>query len=75
MDYLKLDGDLIRNLPDSPTDQLVVRAMVDVAHGLGQRTIAEFVGSEKCLDLLRDLGVDYAQDFWLGKPAPLPPAG
>ena len=73
-DYLKLDGDFIRDLPDSPTDQLVVRAMVDVARGLGQRTIAEFVGSQRCLELLRDLGVDYAQGFWLGKPAPLPPA-
>ena len=73
-DYLKLDGDFIRDLPDSPTDQLVVRAMVDVARGLGQRTIAEFVGSHRCLELLRELGVDYAQGFWLGKPAPLPPA-
>ncbi|MEX2195563.1 MAG: PAS domain S-box protein [Thermoleophilaceae bacterium] len=75
VDYLKLDGDFIRDLPGNPTDQLVVRAMVDVARGLGQRTIAEFVGSEECFELLRDLGVDYAQGFWLGKPAPLPAAG
>lgn len=39
-----------------------------------ERTIAEFVGSERCFELLRDLGVDYAQGYWLGAPEPLPPA-
>ena len=71
VDYLKLDGDFIRGLPDSPTDRLLVRAMVDVARGLGQRTIAEFVGSEACFELLRELGVDYAQGYWLGEPRPV----
>jgi diguanylate cyclase (GGDEF)-like protein/PAS domain S-box-containing protein len=70
--YVKLDGDFIRNLPDSPADQVMVRAMVDVARGLGRRTIAEFVDSGECLELLRELGVDYAQGFYLGRPGPLP---
>ena len=72
VDYLKLDGDFIRGLPESPTDQLLVRAIVDVARGLGQQTIAEFVGSQACYELLADLGVDFAQGFWLGEPRPLP---
>ena len=71
VDYLKIDGDFIRGLTDSPTDQLLVRAMVDVATGLGKRTIAEFVGSQACYELLADLGVDFAQGFWLGAPRPL----
>jgi EAL domain-containing protein (putative c-di-GMP-specific phosphodiesterase class I) len=46
--YIKIDGDFIRNLAHSPTDQLMVRAMVQVAQGLGMKTVAEFV--EECRD-------------------------
>lgn len=46
------------------------QAIVDVARGLHQQTIAEFVGSQEALKLLRDYGVDYAQGFHLGKPNP-----
>jgi EAL domain-containing protein (putative c-di-GMP-specific phosphodiesterase class I) len=69
--HVKIDGDFIRGLPDSRTDQLVVRALVDVAHALGARTVAECVGDERTLRLLRGYGVDYAQGFHVGRPAPL----
>jgi EAL domain-containing protein (putative c-di-GMP-specific phosphodiesterase class I) len=67
-DFLKIDGDFIRRLPVSKTDQLVVKALVDVVHGMGRRTIAEFVSDDATLRLLRDYGVDYAQGFELGHP-------
>ncbi|MGE5527320.1 MAG: PAS domain S-box protein [Methanosarcina sp.] len=70
-DLLKIDGEFIRNLPASTTDQLVVRSVVDIAKGLGKRTIAEFVGDRATLDLLREYGVDFAQGFYLGLPRPL----
>ncbi|HEY1360520.1 MAG TPA: EAL domain-containing protein [Thermoleophilaceae bacterium] len=69
--YLKIDGDFIRNLPTSMTDQLMVKAMVQVAKGLGMKTIAEFVGNDETMVFLREYGVDYAQGFHIGKPAPL----
>jgi EAL domain-containing protein (putative c-di-GMP-specific phosphodiesterase class I) len=69
-DFLKIDGDFIRALPSSPTDQLVVRALVDVVAGMGRRTIAEFVGDAATLEMLRDYGVDYAQGYEVGRPAP-----
>ncbi|HEX4187490.1 MAG TPA: EAL domain-containing protein [Solirubrobacteraceae bacterium] len=69
-DFLKIDGDFIRALPSSPTDQLVVKALVDVVAGMGRRTIAEFVGDAVTLELLRDFGVDHAQGFQVGMPAP-----
>ena len=69
-DFLKIDGDFIRSLPSSPTDQLVVKALVDVVAGMGRRTIAEFVGDAATLELLRDYGVDYAQGFQVGMPEP-----
>jgi EAL domain-containing protein (putative c-di-GMP-specific phosphodiesterase class I) len=68
--YLKIDGDFIRALPDSPNDQLVVKALVGVARGMGRSTIAEFVGDEATLALLRDYGVNYAQGFQIGRPRP-----
>jgi EAL domain-containing protein (putative c-di-GMP-specific phosphodiesterase class I) len=69
-DFLKIDGDFIRGLPASPTDQLVVKALVDVVRGMGRRTIAEFVSDGSTLRMLRSYGVDYAQGFEVGRPAP-----
>ncbi len=73
-DYLKIDGDFIRDVRRSISDQLVVKALVGVAHGLGARTIAEFVGDRQTIDLLRSFGVDYAQGFAIGRPQPDLPA-
>ena len=70
-DYLKIDGEFIARLVDTPADQLVVRAVVDIARGLGTRTIAEFVSDDRTVDLLREMGVDYGQGYHLGRPAPL----
>ena len=70
-DYLKIDGEFIRNLTSSPTDQLVVEAVVSIAHGLDTRTIAEFVGDDATVELLRKLGVDHGQGYHLGRPVAL----
>jgi EAL domain-containing protein (putative c-di-GMP-specific phosphodiesterase class I) len=68
--YLKIDGDFIRRLPVSRTDQLVVRALAGVVRGMGAQTIAEFVGDETTIGMLRSYGVDYAQGFAVGRPQP-----
>ena len=68
VDYLKIDGSFIRELPTNKTDQLLVRAMVDVARALKKRTVAEFVSSPEILKAVRDSGVDFAQGFFIGKP-------
>jgi diguanylate cyclase (GGDEF)-like protein/PAS domain S-box-containing protein len=70
-DYLKIDGEFVRSCADNRTDQLVIQAVVDIARGLGKRTVAEMVGDEETMTLLRDMGVDYAQGFYIGRPAPL----
>jgi diguanylate cyclase (GGDEF)-like protein/PAS domain S-box-containing protein len=71
LDYLKIDGEFIRNLPASATDQLILKSIVQVAEGLGKKTIAEFVGNEESLNLLREHGVQYAQGYHVGRPRPL----
>jgi diguanylate cyclase (GGDEF)-like protein/PAS domain S-box-containing protein len=69
--YLKIDGEFVRDLPDSRTDQLIVRALVQVCEGLGIKTVAEFVGDERTMDMVRELGVDFAQGYHLGRPEPV----
>ncbi|TML80444.1 MAG: EAL domain-containing protein [Actinobacteria bacterium] len=71
LDYLKIDGEFIRNLPASTTDQLILRSIVQMANGLGKKTIAEFVGSAESLQLVRAQGVRYAQGYHVGRPRPL----
>lgn len=71
-DHLKIDGEFIRSLTASRSDQLVVSALVAMARGMGKQTIAEFVGDEPTLRLVRRLGVDYAQGFQVGRPAGWP---
>jgi EAL domain-containing protein (putative c-di-GMP-specific phosphodiesterase class I) len=67
---LKIDGDFIRRLPVSRTDQLLVKALAGVVRGMGAETIAEFVGDETTLEMLDSYGVDYAQGFAIGRPQP-----
>ena len=71
VDFLKIDGSFIRNLPHDVADQHLVRSMVELARGLGKKTIAEFVNDQETVDLLREYGVEYGQGFFLGEPRPI----
>jgi EAL domain-containing protein (putative c-di-GMP-specific phosphodiesterase class I) len=70
-DYLKIDGEFVESLTQSTTNQLVVQSLVTIARGLGKQTIAEYVGDEATVELLREYGVDFAQGFHLGRPRPV----
>ncbi len=70
-DYLKIDGEFVRSCMNNRTDQLVIQAVVDIARGLGKRTVAEMVGDQETLDMLAAMGVDHAQGYHIGRPAPL----
>jgi len=70
-DVIKIDGTFIREMAQNDADQLVVKAIVEIARGLGKRTIAEFVEDEHTENLLREYGVDMAQGFHLGRPVDL----
>ena len=74
MDFLKIDREFVRDMQTSVADQHVIRAIVGLAHGFGLKTIAEGVEDQETLDLLREFGVDHAQGFLIGRPAPLPPS-
>ncbi|HEY2637029.1 MAG TPA: EAL domain-containing protein, partial [Solirubrobacteraceae bacterium] len=70
-DYLKIDGDFVRTLSQSREDQHVVKAIVEIASGMGKKTVAEFVGDEETVAMLADFGVDFGQGYFLGRPGPL----
>jgi predicted signal transduction protein with EAL and GGDEF domain len=71
LDYLKIDGDFIRGLPASPTDQIVVQHMAAIATSLGMQTIAEFVEDAETLEMLAGFGIDNAQGYLVGRPEPI----
>lgn len=71
LDYLKIDGQFIRNLMTDALDDVAVRCFVDVARVVGVRTVAEFVDRPDVLARLQALGVDYAQGYQLHRPEPL----
>lgn len=70
VDMLKIDGSFITNLINDETDQLLVKSMIDVAHSLGKKVIAEYVENKSVLDMLVEFGVDYVQGYYIGRPAP-----
>lgn len=68
VDYLKIDGSFIQHLSQNSVDQHLVKGMVEAARGLKKLTIAEFVETKETFQLLKEIGIDYAQGYYFGKP-------
>ncbi|MGE8497084.1 MAG: EAL domain-containing protein [Pseudomonas sp.] len=71
LDILKIDGSFIVGIENDPINQAMVRSMQQIAEQLGLQTVAEFVEHQTTLDCLRDLGIDYAQGYFIDRPQPL----
>jgi PAS domain S-box-containing protein len=71
VDYLKIDIEFTRDLEFNVANRHVIHAIVSLAHAFGLQTIAEGVEDEATLELLREDGVDFAQGYYLGRPAPI----
>jgi diguanylate cyclase (GGDEF)-like protein/PAS domain S-box-containing protein len=69
VDYLKIDGQFIRNVVDDNVDESMVRAIREVGHAMGIETIAERVETKQVLDKLGALGVEFAQGYYIARPA------
>ena len=72
MDYIKIDGCFIRNLVDNRVDQKMVRLIGEIGREAGMKTIAEYVQDGPALWLLGELGIDFAQGYYVGRPAETP---
>jgi diguanylate cyclase (GGDEF)-like protein/PAS domain S-box-containing protein len=70
VDFIKIDGSFVTEILNSKIDRAMVEMIVHVARVMGKRTVAEFVESNEILETLREIGVDYAQGYAIGKPSP-----
>ena len=70
-DYLKIDGEFVTHCTRNETDRTLIAAVVQIARGMRKQTIAEYANDRETVEVLTRLGVDYAQGFYLGRPAPL----
>lgn len=68
VDYIKVDGSLIKNIDHDPNSQIISSTILDFAQQLELKTVAEFVHSEAVLQYVQTMGFDYVQGFHLGEP-------
>ena len=68
VDYVKIDGSFVKNIETNALHRAMVKSMNEVAHAVGKKTVAEFVENERSLVMLREIGVDYVQGYYIGKP-------
>jgi EAL domain-containing protein (putative c-di-GMP-specific phosphodiesterase class I) len=71
LDYLKIDGRLIKNIALDPIDQSMVESIQRIGQLMGLKTIAEWAENAETYNMLETMGVDYVQGFWLAKPKPI----
>jgi len=72
IDYIKIDGFLIRNIASNPKHAIIVESIANFSSKLGMKTIAEFVSCEETFAKIQSIGITYSQGYYTGKPAPLP---
>jgi diguanylate cyclase (GGDEF)-like protein len=70
VDFIKIDGSFVKDVAQDPVAVAMVRAINDVGHVMGKKTIGEFVNGEPVLRVLREIGVDFAQGNWISPPSP-----
>ena len=71
VDFLKIDGNFVKDIIDDPIDRSMVQAITQVAKVMNLETIAEFVEKPEIIDFLYTIGVDYAQGYAISKPIPI----
>jgi diguanylate cyclase (GGDEF)-like protein/PAS domain S-box-containing protein len=71
VDYLKIDGDFVKDITEDRIDRAMVESINHIGHVMGIRTVAEFAESDDILQALREIGVDYAQGHAVQSPVPL----
>jgi len=69
-DIIKVDGTFVGELKENEKMSLIVKTIVDLAKSLGIKTVAEFVKDEYTYNTVKELGIDYAQGYYIGKAEP-----
>ena len=66
--YVKIEGEFVERITYDEVDRAMVKSMVDIAKACGKKVIAEYVGNQETLNLLKHFGVDYVQGYFIAKP-------
>lgn len=69
VDFLKIDGSLIKNLPNDRNARVIVKNIQNFASEMGIATIAEFVGSKEIADIVKSMGITYSQGYYFSEPS------
>lgn len=70
VDFLKIDGMFVKNIHNDPIDLAMVKSINEIGKVMGMETVAEFVENDDIKNVLRGIGVDYAQGYGIDRPAP-----
>jgi len=68
VDFIKIDGAFVRNIAQDDVDYALVKSITEMGHFLNKKIIAEYVSDEEILEVVKDIGVDYVQGYFLGRP-------
>lgn len=68
VDFIKIDGAFVRNIASDDVDYALVKSITEMGHFLNKKIIAEYVSDEEIMEVVKDIGVDYVQGYYLGKP-------
>jgi Amt family ammonium transporter len=71
VDYLKIDGSFIREVTNDTVSLSMVQAICQIGDTMGLSIVAEYVGDQATVDMLKEIGVDFLQGFFVGKPVAL----
>ncbi|MHB8729804.1 MAG: putative bifunctional diguanylate cyclase/phosphodiesterase [Sulfuricaulis sp.] len=74
VDFIKIDGSFVKNMAQNSMDETMVLSIIQIARSLGKQTVAEFVGDEKTIAMLKKSGIDYMQGYCVGLPSERLPA-
>jgi EAL domain-containing protein (putative c-di-GMP-specific phosphodiesterase class I) len=68
VDFIKIDGSLIKGIDENMRHRIIVEIIVDFAKKTNSKTIAEYVINETIFSIIKEIGVDFSQGFYTGKP-------
>lgn len=68
VDYVKIEGRFARNLAKEKSDQVIMQAIQNIIAVYGKNTVCKFVETKNCLELIKEIGIDYAQGYFVGRP-------
>ena len=71
VDYIKIDASMIKDIDKNKNSQMVTETIIDFAKKMNVQTIAEFIHSQSVYEVVKELGIDYAQGYYFGKPEKL----